>query len=134
MPTLSLRSLMLVTLLPLGLAACGPEVDENVLRVCDTRAPRGSDAHFQCISDFESGAEVLPQGTPWDSQPWDSKPWDVQGQDTPWDSKPWDTTPWDVQGQGTTPWDSQPWDSKPWDVQAQSTPWDSKPWDTKPWD
>ncbi|HEX8436359.1 hypothetical protein [Archangium sp.] len=70
MRTPSFRSLLLAAVLPLGLTACGPEIDENILQVCDARAPRGSDAHFQCVSHFESGAEVLPQGT----QPWDVAP------------------------------------------------------------
>jgi hypothetical protein len=135
------RSLMLIALLPLGFAACGPEVDDDILRVCDSRAPRGSDAHFDCVSDFESGAEVLPQGNPWDvapwdsqaqgTQPWDVAPWDVQAQGT----QPWDAAPWDVQAQGT-----QPWDVAPWDVQARKAqPWDVAPWDVRaqglqPWD
>ncbi len=101
MHTISLRSLMLTAMLPLGLAACGPEVDENILRVCDARAPRGSDAHFECVSGFESGNEVLAQ-----DNPWDVRPWDVQAQGT----QPWDVRPWDVQAQGTQPWDSKPWD------------------------
>jgi hypothetical protein len=70
MRTASFRSLLLAAVLPLGLAACGPEIDENILKTCDARAPRGSDAHDQCVSDFESGAEVLPQdGRPWDVAP-----------------------------------------------------------------
>ncbi|HZI04894.1 MAG TPA: hypothetical protein VEZ71_12770 [Archangium sp.] len=80
MRTASFRSLLLAAVLPLGLAACGPELDENILKTCDARAPRGSDAHDQCVSNFESGAEVLPQ---------DGRPWDVSGQD----GRPWDVAP-----------------------------------------
>ncbi len=81
MRTASFRSLLLAAVLPLGLAACGPEIDENILKTCDARAPRGSDAHDQCVSNFESGAEVLPQGNqPWDVAPQGDQPWDVAPQ------------------------------------------------------
>jgi len=90
----SFRSLLLATVLPLGLTACGPEIDPNILQVCDARAPRGSEAHDQCVSNFESGAEVLPQLVIRDSQgktPWDVAPQlvirDSQGK-TPWDVAP----------------------------------------------
>jgi hypothetical protein len=123
----SFRSLMMAAVLPLGLTACGPEIDQNILQVCDARAPRGSDAHDQCVSDFESGAEVQQLLVIRDPDPNG-----VQAQVVIRDSQgktPWDVAPQLVirDSQGKTPWDVAPQviirdgdrNLLPWDVAPQ---------------
>jgi len=92
----SFRSLLLATVLPLGLTACGPEIDQNTLQAPWDVAP-------QVIIRDQDG-KVLP--------------WDVQAQLVIRDRDPNGIQSGDVQAQLVIR-DRDPHGKLPWDVAPQ---------------